>query len=255
MHTCLISLVVCLSLWVSVCQGVVTFGQAAEDEQPALLPDFTIPITVTSGTNAVMFAGFCTANGVANEVSTITFNTVPLTLITEFSQTGAGLHVYLYRLVNPPVVASSVSVTLTTGRRMAGGVIILHGVHQTTPTDGQISTTNTGATTSISVNVPTDAGDMVVDVGCKRAGSTPVGLAMQAQSARSERYNISSTSATAGNNIITGGSTRTGTGSLTMNWAGITSDTTDYGVAATNVNQAVVAAPTGGLSLGFKLLR
>lgn len=231
--------------------AAVTYHQVASNQLNALTTPFVIGINVTSSTNSVMFVGFCTANGVGNEVTQIIFESLPFTLIADISGAGNGSHAYLYRLINPPVANGTVSITLSTGRRSSGGAIVLHTVNQTTPADGEQTHINDPAINSTTtVSVVTELNDMILDVACKRSSSDA--LTMTTAANRTQRYNIASNHATPSNNIIAGGSTRTGTGSLTMPWSSPVN--ISMSMVGTNVNEAV-AAPTNKLSLGFKLLK
>lgn len=244
-----------LGLAVPAGQAAVTFSQVASNEDPTTVIAFNIPITVTAGTNSVMFVGLCTApgSGTGNQITAISFNGAPLTLVATGITTGASItRGYVYRLDNPAAVASTVSMSLSTNVRMAGGVVVLHGVNPTTPIDlpPPLFFNNTD-TQGASVDVVTETTDMILDVACKKNGTH--NLAMVAQTNRTQRFNIETTNATISNNVIAAGSTRTGSGSLTMNWVPTDTHLVGYGVIGMNVNS--VPTPTGGLSLGFKLLK
>lgn len=252
----LLLLLVCLvGLLRAPAYGAVTFANVGSNQINSLSSTLGIPITVTAGTDRVMIIGFCTTNSSGspvNEVVSVTFDEQPATLLAWVASTVSDqIHAHLYRLTAPNVVASSVAITLSNTRRIAGGAIVLHGVHQGTPTDTTQTAANADNSTSISVDAVTEVGDMLVDLGCKRVSTDA--LVMQAQTNRTQRYNIASDHTTPSNNIIAAGSTRTGSGSLTMNWSDVAQ--VGYIVHAVNINASVAAPPAGRLSVGFKLLR
>lgn len=217
---------------------------------------WSYPATITAGgTNTIAFVGHCTANGAGDTVTSVTLGGVAMTLVEDdASFTTVPVRANLYRLVNPPTGTVTVAITISNLRRHASGTLVLQGVEQTTPVTGtQVAHYDgDGTTDTVSTTVTTTTGEMLVDLGCRRSSAET--LTMGTQTNRVQRYTATSTGTTSSDNPRISGSTRTGTGALLMNWIG---ETTVKGMVAigTNVQDAVVAAPAGRLSLGFKLLR
>lgn len=230
-------------------RAAVLFDQASSGNTlTELQTQLSFNVNIGNNTNRLVVLGTCSANG-AGDTATGTLNGVPLTPILDQASTGTIVHLWLFYMVNPPVGSPIATFTLSNARRQAGGAISLYNVLQAPPVEGAQEAANATDTTSISIAVSTVVGDLVADMGCKR--DTLNVLTMGAQSGRTERWQNASTDASSGNNVRAGGSTRTGTGSLTMNWSGVA--VTGFAVIGTDVNAA--AAPSGGMSLGFKLLR
>ena len=206
-------------------------------------------VTVGNNTNRALVVGVCTANGSA-DTATATYNGDAMTQVATAISSGVLAKTYLFRLLNPTIGVAEVVVTFSTARRAGGGGVSLHSVHQVTPLDGTQTAANASDTSTLSVNVATEANDMVVDVGCKRNSANA--LVMGAQTNRVERYNTATTSTVTGGNVRVGGSTRTGAGSLTMNWSDGAAQSNAMSVIGTNVND--VGTPAPGRSAGFLLL-
>jgi hypothetical protein len=212
--------------------------------------DFTA--TVAAGSDRVLYLGVCQALGTTNEMASApTWNGDPMTLV-GLAATGSGpsdkVVVYLYRRVAPDVGTLTVSIALTTGRRFTAGTLSLSGVHQSTPDDTPVTDANLADTDTVSVAVTTTAGDLVIDVGCKRGSNTA--LVMGTQANRVQRWANETTASSPSLDAVGGSSTRTGSGALTMDWSdGVGA----YGVVGVNTNQ--LAAAPGRFSGGLLLLR
>lgn len=235
--------------WGDVTVQQVHVGTTGENAMNSLA--FPITIGTSTGGALAVLVGFCTEGGFNPEVSSATVRGEALTLIQETPSgtSAARIHLYHYQRLNPTPGSGDVVVNFSIARRAAGGAIVLQGVAASGQLDAPELATNLGDTTSLSVAIASGAGDMAVDLGCKRGTGNP--LTMGAQTNRTQRFNEETTALTASNDVIAAGSTRTGTGTLTMNWT--MPIATDMLVSGLNVH-GVLAAPTGR-SLGFLLLR
>lgn len=240
-------------LWCLACtplHAAVTFDSSGSGNSGASLATSVIAsITVGANANGFLVVGLCTANGNTDETTAFTFNGDTLTLIDQEGATN-DMNSYLFMRKEPDETTANVSFTTSASRRMAAAAISLHGVDQTTPHDAFVMTTNANDTTSVSINVTTATNDMIVDVGCKRDSTEA--LVMGTQTGRTSREADETTAVTASTDALVGMSTRTGTGSLAMNWTSSTNR--GMTVIGINVNETAGAA-TGRLSLGFKLLK
>lgn len=231
--------------------AAVAFDQSqSADTGTALVTDISYSATVADQPNRALYVGLCTANGTSDETTADTFNGVDMALVARVHSIAPDIaNAYLFRLTNPAATTANVAFTLGTGRRASTGTLSLYGVDQTTPEDAAQTNANNDDTAEVTVNVTTATGDMIVDVGCARRSDLT--FAMGAQPNRTSRWSDVTTNATASNNIHGGGSTRTGTGALAMNWT--LSANNGMAMVGVNVNQAPTTPAS--LSLGFKLLR
>jgi len=111
-----------------------------------------------SGSDRVLYV--CVAlDGAANFTVTATYNGVSLTEVSEITSNRFQV---LLRLINPASGTNEIQVAgLPGGVNQVGIAFSVNGTDQTTPNDA-ISTTNGAGATSVSQNVTTAAGDLLV---------------------------------------------------------------------------------------------
>jgi hypothetical protein len=123
---------------------------------------------------------------------------------------GSQNSVELWQLLNPPVGAANVVITVSNAKNLAGGAVSFFGVDQSTPRAALASAT--GNSTTASVAVPAAAGDVVLDV----ASANGDAISLTAAASQTQRY--STGTGTRGGNVRGGSSTRAATGTVTMSW-------------------------------------
>ncbi|MCX6873530.1 MAG: carboxypeptidase regulatory-like domain-containing protein [Verrucomicrobia bacterium] len=135
----------------------------------------------TTGSNRILMVGISYRNHDSQTVSAtgVTYGGQTLTQVGTTATTNSGSgRMYIYRLLNPPTGANSLSVTwsaaLTAGAVV--GAVTYAGVHQTTPLG--IYASGTSTTANISVAVASGTGQTVFGVvdGRSTAVYTPAGL-------------------------------------------------------------------------------
>ncbi len=123
------------------------------------------------GPNRMLIVSISVRN--RNDIYTtdVRYNDVPLTLVATREYNEEAL-VYIYRMVDPPVGEHYVEVNFNSNVTRAAviGIATLHGVHQTVP----LGTPATAVTNSsnISINVPSEPGDLVMGVVSRRNASS-----------------------------------------------------------------------------------
>lgn len=161
---------------------------------------FTVPaVTVGTGFNRMMLVGISQTN---RTVLSVNYGGTALQLVgQETGNSNARLHIYA--LLNPPVGAANVVVTLNDnpGDGIVVGVSNFTGVNQTTPFG--VFASNSGLSGSSSVTVSSATGELVYDLATLRAST------MSVNSGQTELYNLSP-------DISGGASTKIGAASVTM---------------------------------------
>lgn len=147
----------------------------------------------------------------------------------------------LYRYLAPPTGSTTVQVTWDEAAYGAFGVSSYSGVDQTTPTSGAVSTSTTGVSTGITLNVSSATDDMVVDC-CKiyRGGGQATAGASQTQV-----FNTSDGSF----GEYASGSYEAGASTVTMSWSWASSAGHATQVGA-NLRAAASGDPTDGSAAG-----
>lgn len=181
----------------------------------------------------------------AQTVTSITYNSIPLTLLgVQASVTGAA-RVELWGLVAPSTGSNTIAVTLSGAIASAGVAASYTGVHQTSPTEGfnSAQATNVGAADA-TVNVTTVANnDWVVDIIATDDTAITVGAG------QTSRNNVTGAG---GSGADSDEGPKTPAGTVTMSWTNVAALATwSIGaialrpIAASNLNQS----STGSLLL------
>lgn len=183
----------------------------------ATATSLTISKTVGSGTGKILIVGVAIRNAASETVTSITFNGISLSLLSAVPN-GVSVSTEMWYLKNPPSVTANIVVTVSAGARFVVGAASFFGVHQSS-TFGTTATA-TGSTQLATVDVTSATGELVIDsVG--KVNSTE---AITVGASQNEEWNDVTTSATAGQNPIGGGSTEAGATTTTMSWSWTTTN-------------------------------
>lgn len=158
-----------------------------------------------SGSNRAILVGV--AIFFDQEVSSVTYAGVGMTLVGSSINVTSGGATYLYKLSNPASGANDVVVTLPAGARINAGSVSFNGAHQTTASlTGTVATANSNSST-ITVNVDSAIGEIVID-----AVAFETFVAATAGVGQTERWSQ------VVNFPSSKGSTEAGAASVTMSW-------------------------------------
>jgi phosphodiesterase/alkaline phosphatase D-like protein len=202
--------------------GVVELDSVSSGTEDGV-SSITIAHTVGTGANRLLLVGvsWAMSGEDTQDISSVTFGGVALTEV-DYMEGGQNRRDAIYYLTNPASGTANVVVTFSGAVNAVVGAASFTGVDQTTPL-GTAATANGGqnGTTTATVNVTTEVGDLVFDTVA--AGRTPtVGAGQTAL------WNIPTT---AGNIVHSAASTEQATStSTTMSWN--LADTATWGIVA-----------------------
>lgn len=171
----------------------------------------------------------------AQTVSSITYNSVNLTLLGTKSSISGAARVELWGLVAPATGSNTIAVTLSGSIASAADATSLTGVHQTSPTEGfnSAQATNVGAADA-TVDVTTVAdNDWAIDIVATDDTAITVGAG------QTQRGNVTGVG---GSGAMSTEGPKTPAGTVTMSW-------TDVGALATWAIGAIGIRPTAAASL------
>lgn len=177
-----------------------------------------------SGSNRCLYVCVVTYLGGGSATPTCTYDSVGMTQIgnTLFG-TADDEEITFFRLVNPNTGANDIVASVSPSQELTVGAISFNGVDQTTPDNGAAGTT-TNASTEITQDVSSEAGDLVLDcVGWYNQNIT-VGSGQTQQVLNNNG---------AGNDSVAL-STQPGAGTVTMSWDWSSTETA--GQCAININ-------------------
>lgn len=161
-------------------------------------------------------------------VTALTYGGTAMTFIRQ--DTSGNATTELWRLINPPTGAQTVSVTISAAQNFAGGAITFTGSDTTTPISNHAGAT--GISTTPSVTVTSASGELVVDAVSLRSGTIPwtvgAGQTLRWERAFSAAF---------------GGSTEPGAASVTMSWTNSVSG--GWAISAASVKAAGAAVASG----------
>lgn len=132
--------------------------------------DFSWNHTVSAGSNLILIVGVAVRSASPNTAQGVTYNGTALTQVGS-SIFSAHANISMWYLVNPDVGTFSVSVDLTANRSAVGGAMTFSGVDQSTPLGTEVTATGAPGDT-LSTDVSSAAGELVLDVVCQRDGGT-----------------------------------------------------------------------------------
>lgn len=172
----------------------------------------------SSGSNRILLVAVAIRNASSQTVSTVTCGGSNLTRINSATQ-GTTMRVELWSLANPPTGTKTIVATLagSAKARFCAGAVSYTGVNQTAPL-GTSAIATASSATSISVNVASAPGELVVDaVGKSYSSESIIPGANQAQ-----RWNDQTTASSAKDNTVGGGSQEAGAATISMSWSAST---------------------------------
>lgn len=201
----------------------------------------TISHTINTGTDLVLYVGIIVdTNSDVNP--TVTWNGSAMTLVGEIVGSGSAQHVAVFRTIAP--ATGTHDAVFTWGNSVALGVVSCYsGVHQTTPNDTPVTVAQ-GSVTSISSNVTSESGDLVLDfVGVNSNPTLTVGAG------QTELVNVNVPIADdSPGGTMGGASSEPGAGTVTMSWS-FSASSSRTGRVCFNVNLATTT-PTSLLFSG-----
>lgn len=188
-----------------------------------------------SGSNRVLLLGIGWYD-TADTVSSITYNSVAMTLVPSSTATNGQYTAALYYLTDPTTGSNTISVTFTGSVFDFGGVALsVTGADQSTP----LGTANTasGTSTTPSVTITSASGELVLDtLIIAHSGTLTVG------GSQTQRWNA----ITGGGFIKGGASTEDGAASVTMSWSNSTSQ--DWAITGVPIKPVITASGIHQLS-------
>jgi hypothetical protein len=200
-------LVLTLFLVVPASASIAVDSAASANGGNANVSTLTWSQTVANGTNRILIVGISLIG--VNPIASVTYGGVPLTLIGAVNR-GTTNRTEMWSLLAPPVGTANVVVTMSVAGRVAGGSTSFTGVDQTTPLNTFASAN--GQSTTPAVNVPSAAGQLVVDTVTGPGDATP----LTPGAGQTQRWQ---TTAGGGSNPLSGGSTKAGAaGTVPMTW-------------------------------------
>ena len=183
-----------------------------------------------SGSDRLLIVSVHCDNGI--DVSAVTYAGQSLTLVSQVVHSGGKPRVEVWRLIAPPTGSNNVAVTLSGGNsdKVTVGAITYNGVNQTTPIDGVTSAQ--GYSTSASVTVVSQVGDLVQDaMAAISAGASSIG------SGQTQRYSREMGGSGASNHFGVA-STEPGATSVPMSWS--LTESKEWVIVGFNINPSVV---------------
>ena len=126
---------------------------------------------VPAGSNRTLLLAIATDNGEAVS-GTPQYGSTSFGLLRTLVHSTGSPRVTLYLLIAPAVGTALVTGTLAATDRYTAGAISYTGVHQTSPGNG-VTTAEGNTGTTMSVTVPSEVGDLVLDATANLGGSVP----------------------------------------------------------------------------------
>lgn len=190
-----------------------------------------------TGSNLFLAVDVAILNGSGYSISSITYNSVAMTLIGSKTSSGSGLFtIFCYGLINPATGSHTVAITLSSSTNWAAAAVSYAGVHQTTPTEGFNGDTSDNNTTA-SVNVTSIADNCWIHAAISAADTsvTPT---------QTNRNNVADIIAGSCANEDTG--PKTPAGSQTMSYTDISVFFT-WSMAGYAIRNTLATSPVGGV--------
>jgi hypothetical protein len=173
---------------------------------------FTWSHTVGTGNNRILVVS--TANpGTSVAVSSVTYGGTALTRLSQNLSAGASTEIWY--LLNPPSGTATVSVSLASSAKFAGGSVSYRNVHQTTPFGTPVAATGSGGAISLLVS-NTRPVDWIIDSVAIQTSNTLTPTSPQTQ----RWHNGSTGSGPSTGKVTSAGSTLPGTacGDVSLSW-------------------------------------
>ncbi|MBN1570660.1 MAG: hypothetical protein JXA73_22645 [Acidobacteria bacterium] len=187
----------------------------------------TITSFTVSGSNRLLLVGVSITKSSGQYVTSVTYGGTALTAIgTAEYGTTTGVRVELWQLLAPTTGTANVVVNMSAAARFVAGAELLIGVDQDYPLGTYQG--NNGNSSSPSVTVSSNAGELVVDM----VGHLYRYTSLTVDSSQAEWWRDNTTSGTDSENTRGASSTKDGAGTVTMSWS-----------LSRNRNWAIVAVP------------
>ncbi len=170
----------------------------------------TIPSFAVSGNNLLLIVGVAIQQTGGQYVTSVSYGSDSLSLVGTAGNSGV-IRTELWQVLNPTVGTANVVINVSGNARFAAGVQLFTGVDQTMPL-GTYGSAN-GNSTSPSVTVSSDTGEMVVDVVGNRYDTQP-----STGSGQTLQWTDATISSTVYRNARASSSIEAGASSVTMSW-------------------------------------
>ncbi|MFQ5908939.1 MAG: hypothetical protein ACE5JE_08990, partial [Thermoplasmata archaeon] len=198
--------------------------------------------TVPSGSNRILLLALATDSG-ETVSGTPQYGSTSFGLITTFVHTSGKPRVTLYGIIAPTVGTALVTGNLAATDKYTAGATSYTGVHQTMPADFPVTTGQGTSGTTMSITVPSEVGDLVVDFTANLGVNVP-----NVGSGQTEVHNEEMGGPGASDHRATS-SEEEGASSVTMSWTG-KEDGKEWVSVGLNLNRASqYARPDADLSI------
>lgn len=134
----------------------ITFNAATDGANSAGTTSLSFSHTVGSGENRLLVANFVgDLIGGNDDITSVTYNSVAMTLAVKSSAAGSDRYTYMYYLLNPSTGANNIVINCTNSHRIDASAADYAGVLalDTTTTNITANTTDTSLTTSLTTTV------------------------------------------------------------------------------------------------------
>ncbi|MBT8445690.1 MAG: DUF4347 domain-containing protein, partial [Gammaproteobacteria bacterium] len=200
----------------------ITTNSTSSAQTSGAQPDLTWAHTVASGGNRLLTVSISMDSG---QSTGVTYGGASLTLVDRFT---GGHVVEIWQLTAPLEGTANIVATFSGSLQANGGAVAFNGVDQAAPTGTLQGLSGTGTTASI--DITSDAGDIVLDTVIVDVASSPAFGLNQTQQWIEPN---------GGMDRVSAGSTEAGGGTVTMSWGGMADDWT---IAAVTVKPAAPSA-------------
>jgi hypothetical protein len=185
---------------------ITTSGASAWDRTGSSSSTYSVAYNVAAGSNIALYVFLASTAGISS--ATVTYNGVGLTKLS-----GTKAEVGIHRLVNPSTGSNTLAfASLGNHGSFALGLfaVAVYGVHQTTPERSFVSAN--GSSTTPTINVTSDVGELVLDIAQTYRGAGGVSMTTgSGQTTLSSVYNE-----TLGGGFATSITKEDGAGTVTM---------------------------------------
>lgn len=221
----------------------IAFDAASDSGYQAAASSYSWSHTCT-GSNRYLVVGVAMLS-LAQSVSGITYNSVPLTLLGVQASVSGAARVELWGLVAPATGSNTLAVTLTGAIASAGCAGSFTGVQQTSPTEAFSSAqaTNVGAADATVDATTVAASDWVVDIVASDDGSISAGAG------QTQRNNVTGAG---GSGAMSTEGPQVAPGAVTMSWTGVGALAT-WAIAAVALRPIAAADLTVGQPFAHRL--
>ena len=231
-----------LAIAASPADAAVAVDNVTTAQIPSTSPNpFTFSHT-TSGSDRLLLVSIASQpngdDGVIEVATGVTYGGQALTIVGTEAQGPDNSRIEIWRLVNPPSGANTVSITFNdpfddpvNEEGASVGAVSFTGVHQGTPL-GTFASASASGVTPMTVNVSSAVGELVFDTVARK------GNAVTVDPSQSEQWNLCTDAGCT--NVGGGASTEAGAASVTMSW---TPDNDRWSIGAVPIKPAATSPP------------